>query len=249
MLTHERRQKIAEYIAEYGAASVATLAELLGASESTIRRDLAELSNLGKINKVHGGATALPQEFHNIEDTITVKVQKNYAAKMAIAEYAATLINDDDYVFLDAGSTTFLMSTVIKNTKATFLTNGLAQAEELSRSGCRVMILGGDIKNTTGAVSGAVAASNLGKYNFSKAFIGVNGVTAKQGYTTTDTNEATVKAVAIERSFVSYILADSSKFGRVAAVTVSPLDTSCIICDVCRDNEIKNKTVVKEVNG
>ena len=248
MLTYERRQRILEYIEENGAASVAALSEHLGASESTIRRDLAELSNLGKINKVHGGATATTQEFHNREDTIGVKVKENLAAKTAIAEYAASLINDDDYVFIDAGSTTFLMTTFIKNTKATFITNGLAHASELAKNGCRVTVIGGDLKHTTEAITGAVALSNISRYNFSKAFIGVNGATVKQGYTTPDPNEAAIKAAAIDRSFVSYVLADSTKFGKFAAVTVSPLDTSCIICDRCRDAEIKNKTVVKEVD-
>lgn len=247
MLTYERRKKILEYIEENGAASVIDLSALLGASESTIRRDLSELSNLGKINKVHGGAMMLHGEFQNIEDSITVKVKKNYEGKLAIAEYAASLINDDDYVFLDAGSTTYLLSTFIKDVRATFITSGIAQANELAKNGCRVMILGGDLKLTTEAITGTVAASNLQRYNFSKAFIGINGVTAKQGYTTTDTNEAVIKAIAIERSFVSYVLADSTKFGKVSAVTVSPLDTSCIICDRCRDADIKNKTVVKEV--
>lgn len=247
MLTYERRQRILEYIEENGAASVVTLSEVLGASESTIRRDLSELSNLGKINKVHGGAMMKPQEFHNREDTITVKVKDNFEEKSAIAEYAASLINDDDYVFIDSGSTTFLMTTYIKNSKATFITNGLHQASELAKNGCRVMVLGGDLKSTTEAIIGAVAAANLQRYNFSKAFIGVNGATAKQGYTTPDTNEASIKAIAIERSFVSYVLADSTKFGKVAAVSIAPLETSCIICNKCRDAEIKNKTVVKEV--
>ncbi len=247
MLTYERRQKILEYIEENGAASVASLSEFLGASESTIRRDLVELSNLGKINKVHGGATATPGEFHNREDTIGVKVNENVEAKTAIAEYAASLINDDDYVFIDAGSTTYLMTTFLSGSKAAFITNGIAHAAELSKSGCRVTVLGGNLKPTTGAITGPVAAASIARYNFSKAFIGVNGATVKQGYTTPDPNEAAIKAAAIDRSFVSYVLADSTKFGKVAAVTVSALETSCIICDKCRDAEIKNKTVVKEV--
>ena len=248
MLTHERRKIILEYVSENGSASVTHLAEILGASESTIRRDLAELANLGKLNKVHGGATLLTQEYMNREDTITVKVQKNYEEKLRIAEYAASLINDDDYVFLDAGSTTFLMTRFISKTRATFITNGIAQAHELAMNGCRVMILGGDLKDTTEAIIGSVAASNLQRYNFSKAFIGANGVALKQGYTTTDTAEAMIKAIAIDRSFVSYVLVDSSKFGRVSAVTVAPLDRCCIICDKCDKDEIKNKTVVKEVD-
>lgn len=247
MLTFDRRSKILEYIAENGSAAVTELSKLLSASESTIRRDLADLANAGKLDKVHGGAKLKNQEFINREDSINVKVQKNFHEKMLVAKYAASLINDRDYVFIDAGSTTFLMSRFISGSKATFITNGIAQANELAKNGCKVMVLGGELKETTEAIVGATAAQNLQKYNFSKAFIGANGITLKQGITTTDTSEAVIKAVAVERSFASFVLADSSKFGKVSAVSAVPLGSACIICDRCTDEEIKKKTVVKEV--
>lgn len=247
MLTQERRQKILDLLNERGSVSVTELCEIFSASESTVRRDLASLSNLGKLNKVHGGATAVSQEFLNGEANVNVKVKSRYSEKMEIAKYAASLINDSDYIFLDAGSTTFLMTTQIENTKATFVTNGIAHARELASKGCRVMVLGGDLKRTTEAIVGIVAAHNLQKYNFSKAFIGANGISEKQGFTTTDTEEAMIKAIAVERSFVSYVLADSSKFGKVSPVSYAPIEGVCIICDKCGDKEIKNKTVVKEV--
>ena len=247
MLTFDRRSKILEYISENGSAGVNELSQLLNASESTIRRDLAELAKSGRLDKVHGGAMLPSQEFINREDSISVKVQKNFEEKLLIAEYAVSLINDSDYVFIDAGSTTFLMTRFITGSKATFITNGIAQAHELVKNGCKVMVLGGELKDTTEAIVGAVAAQNLQKYNFSKAFIGANGITLKQGITTTDTSEAIIKAVAVERSFSTFVLADSSKFGKVSAVTAAPVDSACIICDKCTDEGIKKKTVVKEV--
>ena len=247
MLTQDRRNKILEYIADKGSASVTELTELLGASEATVRRDLLALANLGKLKKVHGGAILPQHEFLNREDNISAKVQKNFEEKKAIAQYAASLIRDDDYVFLDAGSTTFLMAECIYNTKATFITNGIAHAQALAKKGCTVMILGGELKEKTEAIIGIVAAQNLQKYNFSKAFIGANGITLKQGYMTTDTDEAMIKAIATEHAFVSYVLADSSKFGKVSAVSFKPIDASAIICDKCPDEEIKKKAVVKEV--
>lgn len=247
MLTQERRNKILEIISEKGSVAVGELTSVLEASEATIRRDLLALANLGKINKVHGGATLPEHEFLNKEDNINVKVRKNLKQKRAIASYAASLINDDDYVFLDAGSTTFLMTEYIFNTKAVFVTNGIAHAQVLAQKGCRVFILGGELKDTTEAIIGIVAAQNLQKYNFSKAFIGTNGITEKQGFTTTDTDEAMIKSIAGEHSFVSYVLADSTKFGIVSAVSFKPLESFAIICDKCDSEEIKKKTIVKEV--
>lgn len=247
MLTQERRKKILDLLTEQGSATVAQLSEAFDSSESTIRRDLAALSNLGKLNKVHGGATVLPQEFLKNEDNIEVKSLKNVDEKSKIAIYAASQINDDDFVYIDAGSTTYLMATYIENSKATFVTNGISHARELTQKGCKVFVIGGQLKKTTEAIIGLVAASNLQKYNFSKAFIGVNGISEKQGFTTPDTDEAMLKAVAIERSFVSYVLADSSKFGKVSAVSFAPLDAACIVCDKCPDDAMKQKSVIKEV--
>ncbi len=247
MLTQERRRQILDILKDKGSVTVAQLTKVFDSSESTIRRDLAALSNLGKINKVHGGATVLSQEFIKNEDNIEIKYLKNVDAKSKIAEYAAAQINDDDFVFIDAGSTTYLMTKYIKNTKATFVTNGIAHAKALANNGCKVFVIGGELKHTTEAIIGLAAASNLQKYNFSKAFIGTNGIAEKQGFTTPDTDEAMLKAVAIERSFISYILADATKFGKVSAVSFAPLDSACIICENCVDDAISSKTVVKEV--
>ncbi len=247
MLTQERRRQILELLHEKGSVSVNDLAEYFDSSESTIRRDLTALSELGKLNKVHGGATALPQEFLKNEDSMPVKSLKNVSEKKKIAEYAASQINDDDFVFIDAGTTTFLMTNYLEKSKATFVTNGIAHAKSLAEKGCKVFVIGGELKETTEAIIGLAAASNLQKYNFSKAFIGANGVSEKQGFTTPDTDEAMLKAVAIERSFVSYVLVDSTKFSKVSAVTFASVDSACIICDKCDNEQIKQKGIVKEV--
>lgn len=247
MLTQERRTKILDLLEEKGSVTVTQLSECFDASESTIRRDLVALSQLGRLKKVHGGAMITSQEFLRNEEVMEEKSLKFVDEKTQIAMYAAQQINDDDFVFIDAGSTTYLMTKHIKDTKATFVTNGIAHAKELSKNGCKVFVLGGELKETTEAIIGLVAASNLQKYNFSKAFIGVNGITEKQGFTTPDTEEAMLKAVAIERSFVPYVLADSSKFGKVSAVSFGGLDCACVICDKCSDESVKKKCVVKEV--
>lgn len=247
MLTQKRRETILKMLNEQGVVTVTQLAQEFDTSESTIRRDLVELSNLGKLNRVHGGATMLSQEFTKTEENIQVKSLKNVDEKVKVAQYAANQIKDDDFVFIDAGSTTYLMTTFISNTKATFVTNGISHAKELSRKGCKVFVLGGELKDTTEAIVGIVATANLQKYNFSKAFIGTNGISEKQGFTTPDTDEAILKAVAIEKSFVAYVLADSTKFNKVSAVSFGSIDSACILCNSCNDEGIKSRAVVKEV--
>lgn len=247
MLTQDRQSKILSILSEQGSVTVARLTEILSTSESTIRRDLVHLAQEGKLNKVHGGATALHQEFVSFEDNIDEKLTKNIDKKKEIAKYAASQIQDDDFVYVDAGTTTLLMTTYLTNSKATFVTNGIDHAKQLVKNGCTTVVLGGKLKQSTEAIIGIVAATNLQNYSFTKAFLGVNGISEKQGYTTPDTEEAMLKAVVIERSFVSYVLADSSKFSKVSAVSFGSLDTACIITDKCESEKIKKKTVVKEV--
>lgn len=146
MLTTDRRAQILEILRQNGSVTVSKLAEKFETSESTIRRDLLALSQLGKINKVHGGATVLGQEFLHNEEDFNKKSLMNINEKEEIAKYAASQINDDDFVFIDAGTTTFLMTKYITSSKATFVTNGIAHAKELTANGCKVFVIGGELK-------------------------------------------------------------------------------------------------------
>ena len=247
MLSQERQSLILDIIKEQGSVTVTRLTEILQSSESTVRRDLSYLASKGKINKVHGGATALGQEFIKLEDNIEEKLTKNTDEKTKFAQYAASQIQDDDFVFIDAGTTTLLMTTFLKNSKATFVTNGVDHAKQLAKNGCNVIVLGGKLKQSTEAIIGLVAAKNLQNYSFTKAFIGANGISEKQGYTTPDTEEAMLKAVTVEKSFVTYVLADSSKFDKVSAVSFGSLDCACIVTDKCSNSKLKKLTVIKEV--
>lgn len=87
------------------------------------------------------------------------------------------LVTNDDFVFIDAGTTTAAMIDFIyDNVRATFVTNGIVHAKKLIQKGLKAYIIGGQIKLTTEAVVGTEAINNLRKYNFTKTFIGTNGV-------------------------------------------------------------------------
>lgn len=248
MLNSERHEIILKIVNEKGAVSVAELTEALGVSESTIRRDLLELSRSGSLKKVHGGATLTKKQFIFNEDTVSDKQDKKIDEKRLIAKYAAEQISDSDFVYLDAGTTTLCMIDYLpEHLKASFVTNGISHAKRLSKRNFRVVILGGQLKSTTEAVIGFVAANNLQNYNFTKAFLGTNGITETQGFSTPDSEEAFVKATAINRSFVSYVLADSSKFGKVSSVSFATIDRACIITDKKPDGHFEKLTVIKVV--
>ena len=161
-----------------------------GASESTVRRDLIALDRLGKLHKVHGGATLTRRDFIRREEKLDEKLQLHMDEKEMIAAYAAAQVDDTDFVYLDAGSSTLLMIDHLQP-GATFVTNGLLHAQRLVAKGMKTYVLGGELKHSTDAIIGLAAAKNLHNYNFSKCFIGTNGIAIRQGFTTPDTDEPT----------------------------------------------------------
>ena len=109
MLAEERLSRIMKLLSQQRTATVQELCEALDASESTIRRDLNELDRMGKVNKVHGGATLPDSQFLADEPTMAAKEALAVVQKKCIAKAAAALITAEDFVFLDAGSTTLAL--------------------------------------------------------------------------------------------------------------------------------------------
>ena len=247
MLAELRMEAILAELAKEQAVSVAHLCQVTGASEATIRRDLNELARRGKLNKVHGGALPVREEFRGEEPNMDLKRRLHTPEKMRIARYAASLIRDDDVVYLDAGSTVMHMADCIQSSKATFVTNSIECVQRLPRRGLRTYVLGGVLKSGTLAVIGGSAIEGLKKYNFTKAFLGINGIAIGPGFTTPDPEEAMVKAAAASRSRKTFILADSSKFGAITAASVLPLDGAEIITDRLDDRRYLDYTDIKEV--
>lgn len=247
MLTQERYQQILNILSSKHAVTVAELTQTLGASEATVRRDLNALHDMGRLNKVHGGATALAGNFSAVEADMNTKSTLHVHEKAAVGRYAATLISDDDFVYIDAGTSAEHLVDALEECKATFVTNGVGPAQRLAKKGMQVLILGGQYKASTEAIVGPVAMGNLQKYNFTKCFIGVNGVSLESGYSTPDADEAILKAEAMARSYLSYVLVDHSKLGVVTPVTFAPLEKACLIIDRLTDESYRSATVVKEV--
>ena len=113
MLAEERFALILDLLARQRTATVQELCEALSASESTIRRDLNELDKMGRLNKVHGGATLPDSRFLADEPTMEAKETQAVEQKRSIAQAAAQLINANDFVFIDAGSTTLELVRVL----------------------------------------------------------------------------------------------------------------------------------------
>lgn len=249
MLTHERQREICRIVDEKGAVTAAELKTILGASESTIRRDLNELAAKGLINKVFGGATSRKDnDFTLRDDEMSLRRGICREEKLKIARYAAEIVVPGDFIFIDAGTTTELMVDYISCPDVRFVTNSLTTAQKLGERGYETYLTGGQLKPVTGALVGAGAVEDLERYNFTKGFFGTNGISTSGGFSTPEIAEGAVKRKAMERSNKCYILADQSKFGRSAPCCFGALHDAEIITSRLPDEVYRNKTNITEVD-
>ncbi len=248
MMFEERAAKILEVVNTRHTASIGDLAAAVGTSESTIRRDVMELDQRGQLRRVRGGAARISNPVVTGEYDVQTKSAIHADLKLRIAKYAAATVHSDDLVYIDAGTTTLTMIPYIDAPGAVFVTNGFSHAKALTQQGYVVYVTGGRLKLTTEAIVGEGAVRSIEKYNFTKCFMGTNGIDERRGFTTPDIDEALIKEAAMQHAYISYVLADFSKFRKVSSVTFAKLSSACIITDSIPDEHYKKLTVIKAVD-
>ena len=236
MISEKRQTLILQELAQKDFLTLQELIDRTGCSASTIRRDLSKLQKIGKLQRVHGGATL--NQNRVVEPGLSEKLTKNLREKQEIAKQAAQEIQDKECIFLDAGSSTFEMIQYIDAKDIIVVTNGMTHVEELLKHGIKTLMIGGQVKATTMATVGANALETLRRYCFDRAFIGMNGIDLKYGLTTPDEQEALIKETAMKLSNEKYILVDQSKFNQVYFARVPLLDSTILITS---QKALKNK--------
>lgn len=249
MLEPERHQIILEALKSKNTVKLQELIELTNSSESTIRRDLIQLEQGKFLKRVHGGAARLQGKLQ--EPSMTEKSSKNLQAKKAIAQYAGSLVEAGDCIYLDAGSTVFEMIPFLPE-DIVVVTNGLMHANELLDKKIKTFLIGGHCKPTTKAMIGRGALESLEYYRFDKCFMGANGIHPQFGYTTPDPEEAQIKQKAISLSREAFILADESKFSEIAFSKIADIHAAAIITndlDPDMKEQFHSKTNIKVVSA
>ena len=220
MLKDDRLAKIVELINRHKTLKTDQIAESLDISLATVRRDLNELDEAKKIKKIFGGAKSIViADYVTTEDAMDTKMSVKIQEKILIGQLAAQQIKENDFVYMDAGSSVEAMISFINTTNVTFVTNSIGIARDLSARNYKVFILPGEIKLSTDSIIGIAASEYLRRFNFTVGYFGTNGLHKEFGFTTPDINEAMVKTAAIERCKEVMILADDSKVGKVSQVT------------------------------
>lgn len=232
MLTPQRHEMILKLLKEKGSLTTIEISDILRISESTARRDINYLHTEGRLTKVFGGAVEKEaQQVTAYEYTFEQKNDLNIEEKQKIAKYSAALIEDNDFIYIDAGTSTAYMIDYIDSKNVSFATNGVTHAKKLAAKGLKVFLIGGELKASTEALIGNFAMETLKNYHFTKGFFGTNGVTVKGGCTTPDVNEALIKKTAMSQCRISYVLSDYSKFNEMSSVTFAPFEGTNFICD------------------
>lgn len=248
MIAEERWSTIVDLVDSKGVMTVTQLMEALDASESTVRRDLVYLNKVGRIRKVHGGATRIStSEYVTTDQSMSGRKTLHAAEKRAIGAYAAKLIQPGDFVFIDGGTTTECLVDAITEVNATYLTNSLPHAQKLLAKGCRTLLPGGEVKPLTEVLVGTETADSIRHYHFTIGFWGTNGVGVDSGFTTPEINEAAVKRIGIENTKRPYVLCDSSKFSSIALVTFAEFNDAIVVTDSINDAVLRETGNVIEV--
>jgi DeoR family fructose operon transcriptional repressor len=237
MLGFERKAEIANILERSGKIDVASLSERFKVCKETIRRDLRELEKDGSIKRTHGGAVidlAAPKV--QAEFPVSVREIQHQEEKIVICKRAASMIEDDDTVFMDNSSTTlYLIRHIPKDTRVCIVTNSLRlllEAVRVRNPNLRFICLGGEFKESNLSFSGAIPQRIAKDYYPSKAFMSCASINEQQMLTDSSVAEVDTKRMMIERSQSVVILADHTKFTRMGQVFLADFTSiDCIVTD------------------
>lgn len=249
MRKQERLNEILNLINKIGTVYVQDIMDNMNVSDMTVRRDLMELEEKGLIIRIRNGATANQQPNYR-ELPHEEKLMQNIILKRQIAKKAIKFIEEGDTIFLGPGTSIELLAEEITTKELRVITNCLPVFHELSKKKSdkfKVILLGGEIRDTTQAFVGEIPNSIIGKMHFNKMFFSGNGI-ANGLVKASSFDEAYTQKKALERSTEGYLLIDSSKIGKEDFTSICSLEkiTAIIIEDNSEVDysELKNYTKV-----
>lgn len=220
----ERHQYIIEKLKKEGSVNVIDLCTELNVSSVTIRKDLKMLEDKELLFRTHGGGTR--SNPYTVDRPVKEKEMIHFREKNGIGAAAAKLIAPNDCILIASGTTVVSLARQIQPVgHLTVVTAALNVAQELlHHAAVEVIQLPGIIRSTSSSVTGNYAESMLNDFSFSKLFLGVDGIDAEFGLTTTNIMEAQLNRKMIAASQQTIVVADSSKFGKRGFGRICGLD-------------------------
>lgn len=222
MLAEPRRRLLVDLIARRGFATLEELVRACGASESTVRRDLEALDATGSVKRTHGGAvySGDVRSMPALDDRVTAQAIE----KRAIGRAAASLIEDEDTVLLDGGTTTLEIAHAVAGRPVQVVTNSLPVAQLLTAAkDTDLILIGGYIYPRTGEAMGPLTIAALENVRVAKVFLGAGGIMADGIYNSNSLLVETERAMMRCGQRV-IVVADHTKFGRPCLSRLCGLD-------------------------
>lgn len=222
----ERKQKILELLNRDGKVRVNELSNLFNISDVTIRMDLADLEAKGLLSRVHGGAVSSYKTYYNMD--MQQRLTANQSQKQAIAARIVDMIDDNDTIMMNAGTTTLTFFRLLPpKINLCIVTNSIAIALEAGPNpNFNVVLLGGFINSKHQFTYGDDAILQLEKYHADKLILSVDGITKDNGLTTFYSQEVELARMMLSRAATKIIAADSTKLGRTAFAKIADLEAA-----------------------
>jgi len=235
-----RKEKLMEFLSAQGRADVRSVTRHFSISEATARRMFTALESEGKIIRTHGGIVMAPckDQEYLYDDLFVTHIRE----KKAIGEYAASLVEDNDVVFLEAGTTVQqvaialaerIKSGNVKNVR--IFTNSLVNIDQLATA-AKVIATGGEYRPNRKDFNGLIGERAIRNLRFSKCFVGSDAINLTDGVMATDIDTVRFDELLISRSDRSIIVADSSKFMKRSLLSYAPTDQVSVLIT---DNKLK----------
>jgi DeoR family transcriptional regulator, aga operon transcriptional repressor len=214
-----------EQLNKLGQVNVGILSKTFGVSEVTIRNDLAQLEKKNMLVRARGGAMKITQNYVGVDYPLSDKQNKNLQEKKDIGKKAAELIEENNTIIIDSGSTTIeVAKNLSRFNELTVITNALNVATQLSeQKNLNVIVPGGTLRKNSLSLVGISAEKGFRNYFCDKLFLGVDGFDTQHGISTPNIEEAHLNQIMIEISREVIVVTDSSKFQRRGFAFIAPV--------------------------
>jgi len=224
MLKEERQLRILEELHDNRQVAVADLSRRLGVSEVTIRRDLREMDEQGRLRRAHGGAVAAAPALP--EPPVVQRLARAEHCKECIGREAAALVADGESVFIGSGSTTaYVTRHLVGRKNLTVVTNALNVATELAAAeGVMVVVTGGMMRGSELSLVGHIAEQSLREVRVDKVIMGMQAISLEAGMTNDYLPEVMTDRTIIGMAPQLIVVADHTKFGKIASTYIAPVN-------------------------
>ena len=233
-MKRERIEEIAEILDKRGRMTLEQLEEVFpNVSQMTLRRDLFQLEEDGRVIRIRGGAMSVKEVQKVSGEAYTKKITTNTDAKIVIARKAAALIDEGTCIFVDGGTTAMYLSKELPDINCTIFTNGIAVAMELAqKKNVNITVVGGQLMKDNLSTSSPASKDYFDLTNFEIAIVSATAFTPEQGFSCNSQIESDLLKIVFKKARRVYMMLDSSKIGKINPYTFAHIeDVDVLITD------------------